>query len=479
MSGPWEKYQQTDKSGPWNKYKNTKPNPDGTYGQPPEGMVLNPNTGQMTSRDLMKNNIEPSRLDAVGKGFMQGFSLNSTDEGFGVVSDFARERFRAEDEAAQDAFPKTYAASQVAGAVTSPVTKAGGGITTVRGAAALGAGEAAVDSFNRGEGDFATRLENVPRDALTGLFFAGGTSAALKGGTAGFRKLFTKSQKRPSIANLKATKNAAYRAVEEAGEEFGPQEMQAMTDWVVNTVGDVNFDEAADPQTAAALRLLERRSGETMTLSRLDKIRQTFWDRYSRSDEPGLLDAIKGIDELIGTRAESSELMRTARAANSRYAKAQLLENAFRKARLQTAATGSGGNILNKYRQAVTRIITTPKEARFFSDDEIKLMEAFVTGNDVENTLRRAGKLSPGGNGLMTALNVYAAAVDPAMLGITAAATAAKETADRSAMKGSERILDSVATGVINKPPKPVPLSGAAAASGVVLPEYLRDRHGR
>lgn len=479
MAGPWEKYQSGETAGPWNKYKKAQANPDGTYGQPPEGMVLNPNTGQMTSRDLMKNNIDPTRFDAVNKGYMQGYSLNSSDEAFGAVSDYARERFRAEDEAAQDAFPKTYAASQVAGAVTSPVTKLGGGISTVRGAAALGAGEAAVDSFNRGEGDFSTRMENVPRDTLTGLFFAGATSAAVKGGTAGFRKLFTKSQKRPSIANLKATKNSAYRAVEDAGEEFSPQEMQAMTDWVNKTVNDVNFDEVADPQTAAALRLLDRRSGETMTLSRLDKIRQTFWDRYSRSDEPGLLDAIKGIDELIGTRAASSDLMRAARAANSRYAKAQLLDNAFRKARLQTASTGSGGNILNKYRQAVTRIITNPKEARFFSDDEIKLMESFVTGGDVENTLRRAGKLSPGGNGLMTALNVYAASVDPAMLGITAAATAAKEVADRSAMKGSERILDSVSTGIIKNPPKPVPLSEAAVASGVVVPEYLRDRHGR
>ena len=150
----------------------------------------------------------------------------------------------------------------------------------------------------------------------------------------------------------------------------------------------------------------------------------------------------------------------------------RLLENAFKKARLQTSSTGSGGNILNKYRQAVTRIVTTPREAKWFSGEELALMERFIEGDDVENVLRRVGKLAPGGNGLMTALNVYAATVDPAMLTVTAVATAAKEGADRSAMRGSEGILDAVSTGVIAAP-KPRPDLKSLAVGGATVGNNL------
>lgn len=442
----------------------------------PEGMVFNPGTGQVTSRDLLKGNVEANAADAAGMGYMQGYTLNSADEGMGAVAgDFAREKFRAADDAAREAHPLVYGLSQVAGNITSPATKLAP-VKTIKGAAAVAGTEAAVDSFNRGEGGAAERIRSVPRDAATGALFGATTAAAFKGLNYGTRKLFEKSVKRPTVENLRATKNAAYSAVDNSGEVFQPSDMQALYQRVQQAAADANFDDIADPQTAAALRILERRQGETVTLTRLDKLRQSLWDRYNRGDEPIILDMIGAIDDLISSRAGSSELMGAARAANARYAKAQVLENAFKKARLQTAATGSGGNILNKYRQAVTRIITNPKEARFFSEDEIALMEQFVMGTDVENTLRRAGKLAPGGNGLMTALNVYAASVDPSMLAITGAAAAAKGAADRASMKGSENILDAVSTGVIASPrPKPV-LSGPAAAGGIAGSQYFSGR---
>lgn len=446
--------------------------------QPPEGMVTNPNTGQMTERSLLKQNVDPGRMDAARFGQMQGFSLNSADEQSGMIwGDFNREKFRAVDERAQEKYPGTYFAGQMAGAMTNPLSVVGRGINTIRGGAMLAAGEAAVDQFNRNEGSASGRLEGVPQAALTGGLFSLGASIPVKYGSKAFRKLLQRSAKRPTVGNLKATKNAAYAAVRNSGETFDQNDMKGLFDRAVQIADEIDVDDAADPQTWASLKMLERRAGEkSVTLDRLDRIRQTLWDRYNRGDEPAILDMIGAIDDLIDTRAESSELMMAARAANKRYSKAQLLENAFRKARLQTASTGSGGNILNKYKQAVTRIITNPKEARFFSGEEIKLMEDFVEGNKAENALRRIGKLSPNGNGLMTALNVYAATVDPAMLGITGAATMAKEAADMSGRRGAEGLLDAVSTGVIKSPQPSVPVGNIAAGAGVAGPEYLRNR---
>lgn len=446
----------------------------------PDGMVYNPQTGQMTERMLIKANEGMNRPKAAGVGYAQGYMLNSADEAAGAVGGpYARERLRAIDELAQEKYPGTYFAGQVSGAVTNPATRLVRGVSTLRGGAAIGAAESAIDKFNRNEGGAAERLEGVPAAATVGGLFALGGSAVQKFGGKAFNKLFRQSVKRPTLANLKSTKNAAYMAVRESGETFDQSEMKALYDRAIDIADEIDIDDAADPQTWASLKMLERRSGEeSVTLDRLDRIRQTLWDRYNRGDEPAILDMISAIDDMIDTRAGSSELMSVARAANKRYSKAQLLESAFRKARLQTASTGSGGNILNKYKQAVTRIITNPKEARFFSQEEIAMMESFVEGTNAENALRRVGKLAPGGNGLMAALNLYASVVNPAMLSVSAAGQAAKTAADKSGMVGADKILDAVSTGVIQSPTPPRGVGEAAAASGVAVPEYIRNRNG-
>lgn len=269
---------------------------------------------------------------------------------------------------------------------------------------------------------------------------------ALAGATRKVQSLFSASQKNPQISTLKATKQAAYKAVDDAGEKFSPDDTASLYTSVKNALDDGNFVPEVDKQTAATLSLLEKKAGSEMTLGQLDKIRQNLWKRYSAApNEVNILDAIDEIDNLVASRAGSSDLMQTARLANSRYKKAQLLDTAFTKAADQTASTGSGGNILNKYRQAVTSIINNPKQAKWFSKAEIDAMRNFVHGSVPENVLRRIGKLAPGGNGLMLALNLGAAAVNPNMLALTAGATAAKAAADSMATKGAGRLMSTVA----------------------------------
>lgn len=448
-------------------------NQDGTYGQPPEGMFMNPQTGQMTSRELMQNALPTSRAGALAGGVMQGYSLDAVDEAAGAIGgEFMRERARAQLGANAEDFPVTEAAGRVVGAVMSPVNKVLGPVRGVKDAAKAGGAYGVAEGFMAGEGGLRERALSAATTGATGALF-GGMTERLGRVPGAVASAFRRADERPTIDALKGAKNAAYAAVRRAGVEFNEDSMQALAARVNRRMNLRDFDEAADPQTAAALRIVNARSKGPLTLNRLDKIRQNLWDRYSRSDEVGILDIIGEIDNTIERAAEGNDLLMAARAANKKYAKAQLLENAFRKARLQTSSTGSGGNILNKYRQAVTRIITNPKEAKWFSQEELALMERFVEGDDVENVLRRVGKLAPGGNGLMTALNVYAATVDPAMLAVTGIASAAKEGADRSALKGSEEILDAVSTGVVRSPTpkpdlKPLAVGGASGLNALV-----------
>lgn len=385
---------------------------------------------------------------------------------------------RARGEALREENPVSSVAGTVTGVFTNPVARLAPGISTVRGAAAQGAALAGADAFGRGEGGFRERAKDAAIGGTIGAIFGAATKVAIDGASAAVNRLLTKSTERPSIEMLKATKNAAYKAVDDSGEMFTGQELGGLYSRAQQIAKEGNFVQEADPQTFGALKTLEKYAteGGDISLSQLDKIRQSLWARYNRGDEPLVLDMIGAIDDLVASRAGASGQMEAARLANSRYAKSQLLEGAFRKARLQTAATGSGGNILNKYRQAVTSIITNPKEARWFSPDEIAIMERFVMGSDAENVLRRIGKLSPGGNGLMTALNVYAAAVRPELLAITGAATGAKIAADKSAMRGSEAILDTVSTGAIPTAARSV--SGGAGKVGAAATNALSGYFG-
>lgn len=440
----------------------------------PEGMFLNPVTGQYTSRELLKNVQDVSTTDAALAGGTQGMSFGTIDEMMGVVgrleggedmANFRREQARARIEAAEDQRPVTTMAADVAGSMLVPA----GAATSAGRAAAVGALAGGARAAGDGEGGLQNRAVDGAQGAATGALLGAGAAKITQVGTNQFRRLFEKTAERPTVAGLRMTKQMAYKAVDDAGEVFEPDEIIDFVASIENQLdasGYVGgFGQKMDAQLGRLQKLALR--DDEVSLSALDDIRSRLWKTYETAkDEVELLDVISSIDDLIDSKAGASELMAAARLANSRYRKSQMLEDAFNKAELQTASTGSGGNILNKYRQAVTAIYTNPRKAKWFNEQELALMESFVRGNRSEEILRRVGKLAPGGNGLMSALNLYAAAIDPTMLAATATASAAKGAADRSVTKGSEGLLDFVATGQKRAAQKPVNVGRPASAAG-------------
>jgi hypothetical protein len=137
--------------------------------------------------------------------------------------------------------------------------------------------------------------------------------------------------------------------------------------------------------------------------------------------------------------------MEKARAAHSRYKKAELLDMQFDKAARQTSATGSGGNILNKMRQAVSNVLNNPRQAKWFSAEEKAAMDKFITGTPSQNVLRLIGKLAPTGNGLMTAINLMAVATNPVAIAGSGVATAAKVASDAMTKSAGMNLIDMVA----------------------------------
>jgi hypothetical protein len=284
-----------------------------------------------------------------------------------------------------------------------------------------------------------------PAARIAGAFFA---PLALAGANKTVNTFFKRASDRPSLDTLRDAKNAAYSAVDASGLKAPLTAADDLFTRSQAAAAAANYVPDVDKQTMAALEMMKNQIGKELTIGELDKLRQGLFNRLkSAPNEVAIRDMIDIVDDTIQSLPGGGDLMATARIANTRYKKAELFENAFKKAEDQAASTGSGGNVLNKFRQAVTSIINNPKQNRFFTREELDFMTKFVRGDLPENTLRLIGKLSPSGNGLMMALNVGAIATNPLMAVITAGAQAAKSSADIMAMGGADAIQTMAATG--------------------------------
>jgi hypothetical protein len=298
-----------------------------------------------------------------------------------------------------------------------------------------------------------------PYARMAGAFFA---PMAVSTANKTVNAMFRRASDRPSVQTLKDAKNAAYKAVDQSGVKLPASVADDIASRAKEAAASRSYDPDVDRQTFAALKALNNKSGQELTFSELDKVRRGLWNRYDASvrldgkgGEVAILDMIDIIDDAMQSAPGGDDLIKAARLANSRFKKSELIEKAFEKATDQTAAAGTGGNLVNKYRQAVSNIINNPRQAKYFSQDEIDFMRKFVRGDVSENIMRSIGKLSPNSSGLMMALNVGAGVANPALLGASVAGELAKRGAEAATMRRAESIKDMLATGQVPKTSTP------------------------
>lgn len=373
---------------------------------------------------------------------------------FGEKYNDRLEFYRGSEEQFREDKPGLTTALEVGGALSTALIPGAGQANLGRAAAVAGAG-AATNEFMEGEGGFENRLDGVPTAAATGALFALGLGAAARGGSRAAKKALTPANQRVQLEDLKVKKTKAYKAADDIGEVFTKDEMGNLYDTVLKKMSDpfASYQPVADKDMLAVLNTLKRTRNTEPNISRLDKLRQGFWDRYRKSDDPNILTAIRAIDDLIDTRADLSAAMGAARDANKVYRKFEMLDSAFQKAADEAESTGSGGNVANKYRQAVSSIVNNRRAAQFFSEDEIGVMRQFLRDNPSDRALRRFGKLSPGGNGLMLTLGAYSSLYNPATLGLMAAGAGSKAVADQRVLNQADEMVQAFGRGTLPTPP--------------------------
>lgn len=458
--------------------------------QPPEGMFMNPYTGQMTSRELLRGAMgDRGQGQAAIAGGAQGVTFGGIDELTGVIDalanagrrpmgetyEFGRERARAALEGSREDYPKTFVGSEIAGAVAAPAGIAGGlgkGATTaervVRGARS-GGRMGATYGFLTGEGGAPERVESMAQGATLGA----GTGGAIAGAGEALRKgaesvmqrgaIREAVNKAPTTEQLAEEGRKLYQQVDNAGIQIKPEAFGRLREDLRTTLRGQGLDElpgpgSLTPKSARVMQIADEMSGamasepsSALPFSSLDQLRRHAGTAAANMAPEGKTDralgaeAISRIDDYVqnlgaddvvaGDVQALQTVLPKARETWARMSKSQLIDDAMEEA--GNYQSGGASGIKNQFR----RILNNKKLSRGFSDAEKKAMRNVVNGslpdvilNYMGSGLGMMGQMGAGlGIGAATGLGP----IPGALLG-TAAAGASRKGAEAMARRKAE-----------------------------------------
>ena len=331
----------------------------------------------------------------------------------------------------------------------------GGGKKLMQASVAAGAGSEAAGQATEG-----TDLEPYARiaGALISPYAANKTLSA-------FQK---KNVTSPTLPTLKAEKNSAYDLLKSEGTGLtGTQ-----TAYLVQDMRSVlNMDDiilSAKPSVERALALVDEveKSG-AMNLSKFNELQKALGKIYKTApDAPEVLSMLKKMDDVLADGSTDAALMQAAKAANSKYAKARMLDKYF----TQATEGAKKGSLIPKTGDALqataTRILRNDKASAFWTPDELAALRKVADGTIGSRVLGTVGKLAPTSNGLMSGINIALLAIPGnaayEIMGMTAATFA--KMGYNSKVKASRKALEDL-----------VRSGGVAEPSKVVTKELVQD----
>lgn len=354
-----------------------------------------------------------------------------------------------------------------------------------------GAVSAGVPSVTALAGSEVGRTADTLLPELTGGY--GETAGAIVGGVApGVLKgqLTSGIRNAPSIDDLRAAANADYTAAKQAGVIVGQPAMQRLASDTKTMLANEAFHPKQAPNVKAAFDVIRQSAGDNATLTHLDKVLRGIAGNAAASKVPSearlgmmvvdqiddFMDNLKPADLKLGNSQAAVEALKRARATWSKMRKAELIDDAVDKARLDASATGTGGNLENRIRQRLKTIYQSPKLRKGFSKPELALMRKAIEGGAVENFLRWTGRsFSPStgalqGFGSLGASGMAGYFIHPALGLVPAAGLGAKSLAEALASRNASRLSAAVRGGTL---PQATP---AQRASQILLEMQRRGQ---
>lgn len=219
----------------------------------------------------------------------------------------------------------------------------------------------------------------------------------------------------PSAEALKEAASAGYDQARKMGVDYS-------SDAVKTLAGDTQRALEADgvlaelsPKTFAILNKLQQPpEGSVASLDGLIAARRALnnaaADFANPTEQMAAKRAIERLDEFLlgpdpssvvaGPAPAAAKAIREAQGNYAAAKRSERITGAQERAELNAAVANSGQNIDNQIRQRMRDLITRPKEARGYSDEELAQMYSIAEGTPATNSARFVGNLLGGGGGL-------------------------------------------------------------------------------
>ena len=199
-------------------------------------------------------------------------------------------------------------------------------------------------------------------------------------------------------------KDVSYAAADKTGDVFSQKDLKDLyykidEDLVSGSGGGARYDPQANDHITKALdEVFARTENASTSLIGLDNLRQQLRQIAKGGSaktggsqfDPRISGMVKSIDDLINAKAVGSPILETARLASMRTAKLEIFEDILSGSKLKGASS---------YVKAIEDVLKSPSKLSYFSESEIKAMQAIASGAIDEKVLRGFGNLSPLGEG--------------------------------------------------------------------------------
>lgn len=349
--------------------------------------------------------------------------------------------------------------AEIGGALTGALLPGGAALGAARGASlparigastALGAAGGGTYGFAEGEG-----LDDRLSGAQTGAAFGAGAGAIAPVIGAGVQKVANNraarrairsaTQNAPTTEQLRATGNAAYQAVDDAGVQIRPESFNRARQQIIDNLrGTTGFDElpgpgSLTPNSARVVQIMGE-AGEQVSqdptaalpFRSLDQMRRqagtAAGNIANKGDQQSGMSIIEGLDDFVNRLGPDDVVAGDAQALQSAIPKARETWGRMSRSQLLDDAMQQEGNYVSGGSSAIrnqfARILRNDKLNRGFSEAEKAAMRRVVQGTAPEQILNLLG----GGIGQLATIGtgVGVGGLPGAALGAGAAALSRK-----------------------------------------------------
>lgn len=211
----------------------------------------------------------------------------------------------------------------------------------------------------------------------------------------------------PTTEELKAAKNAAYKAGDTSSVLTSPEQNAAAIAKVDEALRSEHLviDPDLHPKSTALLRRLHEQRDKPLTVPEAESLRQLALE-VQRDIDPvtrqPTADAYRAgviLDELDGA-LETLSVNVPARELNTRYRRSQLIDEMIRNAEIKAGAKYTQAGMEHALRQEFKSLALNPRRMRGLSAEQRSAVEKVAKGGSVENSLRALGKFDPTSGGM-------------------------------------------------------------------------------